>query len=348
MTPTSQVSTTTAPTSTETAQPFCTPPACAENESYYCPDQCIGGCGTICATHTATATPVLHPLSIAYLRQQQYPASPVIIEEVLEHGDNYERYYASYQSEGLKIYGLLTVPWGQKPESGWPVIIFNHGYIPPDQYRTTERYSAYVDGFARSGYIVFRPDYRGHDRSEGIARSTYRYPDYVVDVLNATAALKNFEYADPNRIGMWGHSMGGYIALRAMVTDPDIKVGVIWAGVVAPYETLVFDWFRSSRNNMLETYGTPEDNPEFWNSISANYFLDNLSGPLQLHHSTSDTTVPYKFSITLSEQVRAVGQTAELFLYDGDDHNISENFSSAMLRSIRFFDENLKEIDTSP
>ena len=47
------------------------------------------------------------------------------------------------------------------------MIVFNHGYIPPAEYRTTERYVAYVDGFARNGYIVFRPDYRGHDQSEG-------------------------------------------------------------------------------------------------------------------------------------------------------------------------------------
>ena len=51
-----------------------------------------------------------------------------------------------------------------------PVIIFNHGYIPPDVYRTTERYVAYVDLIARSGYIVLRSDYRGHDRSEAEAR----------------------------------------------------------------------------------------------------------------------------------------------------------------------------------
>ena len=111
-------------------------------------------------------TPIF-PLSIEYLRQQDYSGSELVIEQTLAPGSNYDRYYASYYSEGLKQYGLLTVPRGQRPESGWPVIIFNHGYIPPTQYRTTERYVAYVDGFASSGYIVFRPDYRGHDRSEG-------------------------------------------------------------------------------------------------------------------------------------------------------------------------------------
>ncbi|UCC62296.1 MAG: hypothetical protein JSV36_16175, partial [Anaerolineae bacterium] len=83
-------------------------------------------------TNTPTPTPTptpLHPLAIESMRQQAYPGSDITIEETLEPGSNYDRYLASYLSEGLKIYALLTVPQGEKPESGWPVVIFNHGYI---------------------------------------------------------------------------------------------------------------------------------------------------------------------------------------------------------------------------
>src|SRR6059058_340826 len=141
----------------------------------------------------------------------------------------------SYRSDGLKIFGLLTVPNGRKPAGGWPVIIFNHGYIPPAQYRTTERYVAYVDGFASHGYLVFKPDYRGHGSSEGQPSSAYGSPGYTVDVLNAVTTLQRYPDADRNRIGMWGHSLGGNITLRALVIDPRIKMTVIWAGVTATY-----------------------------------------------------------------------------------------------------------------
>ncbi len=187
-------------------------------------------------TSTPTPTATLHPMAILAARQTPYPGSDIVIEKFLEPGSNYGRYYASYLSQGLKIYGLLTIPNGKMPASGWPAIVFNHGYIPPDQYRTTERYIAYVDWLARSGYIVFRIDYRGHDRSEGAARGAYGDPGYTTDVLNALGALKRFPEADPQRIGMWGHSMGGYLTLRAMTISPDIKAGVIWAGVVASYK----------------------------------------------------------------------------------------------------------------
>ena len=298
-------------------------------------------------------------LTIDYLRAQTYPDQQLLIEQELAPGANYDRYIASYLSEGLRIDGLLTVPQGEPPATGWPVIIFNHGYIPPDVYRTTERYVAYVDGFARNGYIVYRPDYRGHAFSDGEARGAYGYPDYTIDVLNATAALKNYAAADPNRIGMWGHSMGGYIALRSMVVDPDIKAGVIWAGVVANYPDLLTRWRRPNNNQpppslstarrwrtqLQEQYGTPEENPDFYASISANSYLDDLSGPIQLHHGTADTSVPYEFSTTLADQLEAAGQPAEVFTYTGDDHNLSQGFSEAMARSVDFFDEHVKGID---
>ncbi|NLE75309.1 MAG: alpha/beta fold hydrolase [Chloroflexi bacterium] len=348
-TPTSTTAPSATPSPTSTAIPTLTPTATPT--------------ATPSPTSTPTPTP-LHPLSIAALRQAEYPGSDVAIEQTLEPGANYSRYIASYRSEGLKIYALLTVPTGQRPASGWPVIVFNHGYIPPAQYRPTERYVAYVDAFARNGYIVFRPDYRGHGRSEGVAVGSYGSPAYTIDVLNAVASVKRHPDADAQRIGMWGHSMGGHITLRSMVVDHDIRAGVIWAGVVASYPDLMSRWTRRVpwmppptptgapgavvsrsrrwRDELLATYGSPEQNPAFWASISANSFLADLSGPLQLHHGTDDESVPVAFSETLYEQLQAAGQTAELFTYEGDNHNISVNFSRAMQRSVAFFDAYVK------
>ncbi len=311
------------------------------------------------ATVTPTQTPTpMNPLAIEAMRQADYPGSDIVIEQTLEAGANYARYLASYRSEGLKIYALLTVPNGTTPATGWPVIVFNHGYIPPEQYRTTERYVAYVDGFARNGYIVFRPDFRGHGNSEGEAHGGYGSPDYTIDVLNAVASLKKYADADPNRIGMWGHSMGGHVTLRAMVTTKDIKAGVIWAGVVASYPDMMNNWRRPSnapplniperarrwREEFIEQYGTPEENPAFWASISPVAYAADLSGPVQLQHATGDAEVPVQFSRDVAQQIAQAGGVVEYYEYQGDNHNISGNFNTAMQRSLAFFDKYVKNV----
>jgi len=298
----------------------------------------------------------IDPLSIEALRRNEYPGSDLVIEQQLSPGSNYDRSIASYKSEGLKMYGLLTIPHGEKPTSGWPVIIFNHGYITPKEYKTTERYIAYVDGFAENGYIVFKPDYRGNGNSEGTASGAYGSNAYTTDVLNALSSLKRFPDADPNRIGMWGHSMGGFITLRAMVISKDIKAGVILSGVVGSYSDLLNNWhhrdltppspvpsgMRWWRGELERKYGTPETNPDFWNSLSANNYLSDISGPVQLHHGTGDISVPYAFSVTLEKEMKEAGKIAELYLYDGADHNLSGPFSTALSRSVAFFNTYVK------
>jgi dipeptidyl aminopeptidase/acylaminoacyl peptidase len=68
----------------------------------------------------------------------------------------------------------------------------------------------------------------------------------------------------------------------------------------------------------------------------------DISGPVQLHHSPADTHVPVEFSETLFAQLQDAGQPVEYYTYENDDHNISNNFTSAMTRSITFFDTYLK------
>lgn len=300
----------------------------------------------------------LNPLSIEYLRKQDYPSSDVTIEETLSPGSNYKRYIASYLSEGNKIYALLTVPNGTKPDSGWPVVVFNHGFIRPQDYQTTSKYIAYTDAFSRASYIVLKSDFRGHGESEGQPSGAYGSPGYTIDVLNAVATMKKYSDADPNRIGMWGHSMGGYITLRNMVVSKDIKAGVIWGGVVANYPDLIQRWRRPVtsprpspspnsrrwRDELVAEFGAPDENNAFWKSISANSYLNDISGPLQLHHSTTDASVPVEFSQKLQSQLKEAGKEVEIFIYSGDDHNISHNFSLAIRRSVEFFDKYVKGV----
>lgn len=302
-----------------------------------------------------------NPLMISEMRKLSYPGSDLVIEQTLPAVAAYSRYIVSYKSDGLKIRSYFTVPRGKKPATGWPVVIFNHGFIPPDVYRTTERYIAYQDAFARNGYIVLRSDYRGHDKSEGDSAGGYGTPAYTVDVLNGLGAVRRFADADVNRIGMWGHSMGGHITLRAMVVDKGIRAGVIWAGVVASYADMMSKWRRPQserptpppneevperarrwRQTLVEKYGQPDENPTFWNAISPISYVNEISGPVQIHHGTADTSVPLVFSDSLADALKAQAKPYEYFIYQGDNHNLSRNLGLALRRSVAYFDKYVK------
>ena len=162
-----------------------------------------------------------------------------------------------------------------------------------------------------------RPDHRGHADTEGLARGAYSNPDYMVDVLNVVAALKVYDQADPDRIGMWEHSMGGFITLRSMLTDPDIR-----AGAVGSYPDLLERWRigrpahptprpSSWRNSLAVEFGTPSENPDFGDSISANSYVSELDAPIQLHHRAEDTRVPIEFSETLYAKIIETGGEVE-------------------------------------
>ena len=83
----------------------------------------------------------------------------------------------------------------------------------------------------------------------------------------------------------------------------------------------------------------------FWASIDPTSYLNDLSGPLQLHHGTADESVPLEFSTDLHAHMLELGQTVELYTYAGDNHNISNSFGTAMQHSIQFFDQYVKGVN---
>ena len=305
---------------------------------------------------TETPFTVGNDLTIAALREMKIEGSDVIIEQALDNGANYARYIASYQSEGNKIYGLLTIPFGNVPEGGFKAIVFNHGYIPPDTYQTTERYVAYVDALAQSGFVVFKIDMRGNGDSEGEPIGSYFSPGYTIDAISALKSLQKMDIIDPDGIGMWGHSMAGNLVLRAMLVEAAIKAGVIWAGAVYSYDD--FEKYAITdtsfvppstespgsrlRREMFQTYGQPNTAVAFWQAVSLTKNIEYLQSPLQLHHAIDDDVVNIGYSRDLAAVLEASGKTYESYEYDTGGHNISSpSFELAMQRTIAFFQKYL-------
>lgn len=246
------------------------------------------------------------------------------------------------------------------PAGGWPAIVFVHGYIPPSLYKTEERYVAHIHALAQSGFVVFKIDLRGHGASEGEATGAYQSSDYVIDTLNAYAALEHADFVNPKAIGLWGHSMAGNITMRAWAAKPTIPAVVIWAGAVYTYLDLAQFGLNdtsyrppptsaeqtrqtSRRREMLEKVGSPSATSVFWQEVAPTSYLNDLKGAIELHHAIDDSVVNIGYSRGLMKLLDATSVPHELFEYPSGGHNIDNvNFTIAMQRTIDFFKKYLR------
>jgi dipeptidyl aminopeptidase/acylaminoacyl peptidase len=155
--------------------------------------------------------------------------------------------------------------------------------------------------------------------------------------------------------------MAGNLVLRAMLIEPDIKAGVIWAGAVYSYDDFAEygitdntyrppatpqteqtpDPRRSSRA-IFETYGRPDTQVDFWQAVSLTNNIEFLDHPLQLHHAQDDPVVNIAYSRDLAAVLQENGKEFELYEYEGGGHNlISPYFNQAIQRTVEFYRDNL-------
>lgn len=290
-------------------------------------------------------------LTIPYLRSREYKSSVGQLTQV-SSGSNYTAYLTSYSSDGLKINAELTKPTGEMPVGGWPAIIFIHGYIAPTIYKTLERYTDHIDYLGRNGFVIFKIDLRGHGQSEGTPGGGYFGSDYVVDTLNAHAALQSSNFVNPNKIGLWGHSMAGNIALRSLAIKKDIPAAVIWAGAVYSYEDRVkygindssyrppqADVQRQARQKALyDKYGEFSPDSPFWKQVAPTNYLNDIKSAIQLNHAVDDDVVNIGYSRDLTSLLDKTKVVHELHEYPSGGHNITgPSFVAAMQNTIEFF-----------
>lgn len=312
-------------------------------------------------TPTLTSTsspPPFQELTIPYLQNRAYKSS---LGELIKHSEsaNYTSYLTNYYSDGLKINGLLTIPkeGGQRREEGWPAIVFVHGYIPPIEYKTTQNYAAYVDYLAKNGFVVFKIDLRGHGDSDGEPGGAYYSEDYVVDTLNAHAALQSADFVNPNAIGLWGHSMAGNVVFRSFVVKRSIPAIAIWAGAVYTYEDMrqfgINDNsyqppsedspVRKKREELTKTHGPFAPDSDFWKQVVPTNYLDGVSGSVSLHHAVNDNVVSINYSRNLVSVLERSKINVQLNEYPSGGHNISGSaFSAAMQDTVEFFRSELE------
>ena len=290
--------------------------------------------------------PTVDPVSLIAFAEQEFEGSDFQVRQVLAENEVYTRYYITYKSGGLSISGIMNVPKGEGP---FPLLLLNHGYIDPSVYTNGRGLKREQDYLARQGYVVIHSDYRGHAQSDSDPTTDRRFRlGYAEDVINAINAIQaaNLPYIDTDRIGMLGHSMGGGVAWRIAVTQPDLVDAYVQFAPVSVDERDNFEkWTRRRAEvaaQIIATYGNPDENPTFWDNISPISFLRNVTVPIMIHHGTADDSVPLEWSQRASDVLEREGKDITLHVYPGEPHEFIDAWPQVMQRTTTFFNEYVK------
>ena len=120
------------------------------------------------------------------------------------------------------------------------MIILVHGYADREFYYAGLDTWQAADYFARRGYLVLAPDLRSWGESD--TGLSLFHTGLTMDVLHLIAALPSLPAADPDRIGLWGHSMGGGISTKVLTIDPRVDAAVLYAPNSADDADLIARW----------------------------------------------------------------------------------------------------------
>jgi uncharacterized protein len=320
-------------------------------------------------TLTASATPTIEALIFPYtidgLRQHAFQSGDIHIRSTLEENESYTSYLIDYPSDGLTITGVMQIPVGEGP---FPVILMNHGFFSRGAYTSgdgTDRASAFLAGH---GYITLASDYRSWGDSD-IGYSFF-YSGLTTDVINLLNAISSIPEADPNRIGMWGHSMGGGVTLKVLAIDSRVKAAVLYSPVSADDSEIIDRWgvgcfgdiaegekvigCNSSDvipidlpRNLQDAYRFAATDANTLKRIAPFYYLENIITPVQIHYGTEDGRVlsgtPPEWSRKLNQGLLDAGKQVDLFQYAGERHSfIGPAWFDFMARTLRFFDKYVK------
>lgn len=321
---------------------------------------------TFTAAPTSTVSELMYPSTVDGLRHHQFQSGKITITSTVETTDIFTRYLISYPSDGLSITGVMQIPVnGHAP---FPVIIMNHGYFDREGYVPgdgTYRAAEYLNKY---GYITLASDYRSWGKSD--IGSSFFYSGLVIDVINLINAASSIPQADPNRIGMWGHSMGGGVTAKAITIDPRIKAAVFYSTVSADDADLIALWGTgcvgdihageissdcnssdivplSLSSDLINAYRAASFDSNLLHQISPIFHLDLVTAPVEISYGTNDSPAiggaSPSWSKKLYQAFKDADKNAQLFAYDGQYHSFNgDAWLAFMDRTTQFFDQYVK------
>ena len=290
-----------------------------------------------------TLTPTPDPFTELYLeslKQRSYGGGVLQDEGNLNGADGFSRKLFKYRSEGLDLYGFINIPNGDGP---FPIILLLHGYIDREGYNTIGYSARYADALAKEGYIAIHPNLRGYSPSQN-GENVLGIGD-TVDILNLIALVRQqsgsaglLEKANGDRIGLWGHSMGGGIVMRALIVDREINAGLLYSAIHSNEEFNLSHFEKDGRGNKKVIAPASA-----LAKISPSNFLSEIIAPISIYHGGLDDVVPIEWSRDLCETLTDMGKEVQCREYPDQPHTFQNDGDANFINDmIAFFDEHVR------
>src|SRR3989344_1009529 len=266
--------------------------------------------------------------TIDSLGKREYKSEILIDEKV---NDGVFRFH--FDSDGKRVNGLAHIPDGCER---CPVIAQFRGYQDVEKYKTGDGTRRTAQKFAEAGFISLAPDFLGYGGSASPSANVWeaRFETYTT-ALNLLSAISNWPLADFDRVGIWGHSNGGHIALAVLEITGKNYPTVLWAPVTAPfpYSVLYYTDDIEDHGKLLRKKLADFERDYDAESYSVQNYLDLITAPILLQQGTADDQVPAKWNQGLAKKLKNV----EYVEYSGADHNLSLSWNRAMQDAVDFF-----------
>jgi len=276
---------------------------------------------------------------ITWLEQNElntkHPLSPFIADLATPE-------YGTIKAEdGQKMHYRLFKPKDLEAGKKYPVIVNVYG--GPHAQRVTNSWRSknmYFQYMVQQGYIVFQLDNRGsYNRGKAFEDPIFKHlgkPE-VADQIKGVEFLRTLNFVDAKRIGIYGHSYGGYMALMTMFKAGDyFQAGVSGAPVT--------DW------NLYDTHYTerylshPKTNAEGYEASNVFAYSEGLKGPLMIYHGMADDNVLFTHATKVFKKLQDQAQPFEMMTYPGSKHSLrGKQVQTHLHKTItNFFDRHFK------
>jgi len=247
-----------------------------------------------------------------------------------------------YESfDGLVLKGLVVRPRDMRPTDRLPALLWLHGGM---YGHAVDQWMPYFHYLAQSGYVVGMLDVRGsagrgREFREAIALEGGYGEHYLEDLKASVGFLQGLPTVDPDRIGTFGKSHGGYRAMWLMVMEPDlIRAGVNLMGPTdrrAPFNN------RGGRFHIR--IGENED-PEYYDWLSPVTRVDRLRAPVMNIHTDRDVNVPAAMTELFVDEMKHYGKEFVNVYYRDEAHGLADpiNILDHWERMLAFFNWHLR------